>query len=299
MENQSQFYKSLLDNLYDGVYFVDTERKITYWNKGAEKITGYTAEQVMDKFCRDNILNHCTENGEELCLHNCPLTKSIQSGAHVEAEVFLHHADGHRVPVLVRTSPIIEDGKVIGAVEIFSNSSRLINARRRAQEMEIMALKDILTGVANRRAGESRLEAMLLEFAQNQQPFALLFADIDNFKHVNDRFGHEIGDKVLQMIAKTLSLNLRQNDLVSRWGGEEFVALIRGVDQKGMQQTANKLLMLTQKTRLDLKDQEVSVTLSIGATLSRKGDTLEEIIQRSDALMYESKKNGRNRATFG
>ena len=299
MENQSQFYKSLLDNLYDGVYFVDTERKITYWNKGAEKITGYTAEQVMDKFCRDNILNHCTENGEELCLHNCPLTKSIQSGAHVEAEVFLHHADGHRVPVLVRTSPIIEDGKVIGAVEIFTNSSRLINARRRVQEMEIMALKDVLTGVANRRAGESRLEAMLLEFEHNQQPFALLFADIDNFKHVNDRFGHEIGDKVLQMIAKTLSLNLRQNDLVSRWGGEEFVALIRGVDQKGMQQTANKLLMLTQKTRLDLKDQEVSVTLSIGATLSRKGDTLVEIIQRSDALMYESKKNGRNRVTFG
>lgn len=299
MEAQFEFYKSLLDNLFDGVYFVDTERRITYWNKGAERITGYSAEQVTDKFCRDNILNHCTENGEELCLHNCPLTKSIEAGAQVEAEVFLHHADGHRVPVLVRTSPIIENGKAIGAVEIFSNSSRLVNARRRAQEVEMMALKDMLTGVANRRAGESRLEAMLLEFKQNQQPFSLLFADIDNFKQVNDRFGHEAGDKVLRMIAKTLSLNLRQNDLVSRWGGEEFIALIRDVDQNGMEKTANKLLVLTQKARLDLKDQEISVTLSIGATLSRKGDTLEEIIRRADALMYASKKNGRNRATFG
>jgi diguanylate cyclase (GGDEF)-like protein/PAS domain S-box-containing protein len=299
MKAQFEFYKSLLDNLFDGVYFVDTERKITYWNKGAERITGYSAEQVIDKFCRDNILNHCTENGEELCLRNCPLTKSIQSGAHTEAEVFLHHANGHRVPVLVRTSPIIEDGKVIGAVEIFSNSSRLISARRQAQRMESLALQDALTGLSNRRAGESRLEAMLLEFDQNQQPFALLFADIDNFKQINDRFGHEVGDKVLRMIAQTLSLNLRQNDLVSRWGGEEFIALIRDVDQNSMEQTANKLLMLTQKTRLDLKDQEVTVTISIGATLSREGDTLDEITRRADALMYESKKNGRNRATFG
>jgi diguanylate cyclase (GGDEF)-like protein/PAS domain S-box-containing protein len=299
MENQSQFYKSLLDNLYDGVYFVDTERKITYWNKGAETITGYTAEQVMDKFCRDNILNHCTENGEELCLHNCPLTKSIQSGAHVEAEVFLHHANGHRVPVLVRTSPIIEDGKVIGAVEIFSNSSRLISARRQAQRMESMALQDALTGLSNRRAGETRLAAMLLEFQQIRQPFALLYADIDHFKQINDRFGHDIGDRVLYMIAQTLKHNLRQNDLVCRWGGEEFVAMIRDVSEESMQQVALKLLALTERARLDLKDQKVSVTISVGATLSRAGDTLDEITRRADALMYESKNNGRNRATFG
>lgn len=299
MQTQLDFYKSLVDNLFDGVYFVDTERRITYWNRGAERITGYQADQVVGKFCRDNLLNHCTENGEELCLNKCPLTKCITSGKETEAEVFLHHADGHRVPVLIRTSPIRENGQIIGAVEIFSNSSRLIQARRRAQEMELMALKDALTGVANRRAGETRLKAMLLEFKQLQQSFGVLFADIDHFKKINDAYGHDTGDQVLQMVANSLFHNLRQHDMVCRWGGEEFLIMIRDVDQIQMEQITNKLLVLTQKARLDTDHERISVTLSIGATLSQKEDTLEEITRRADALMYESKKNGRNRVTFG
>ncbi|MFO7585655.1 MAG: sensor domain-containing diguanylate cyclase [Anaerolineales bacterium] len=299
METQLDFYKSLVDNLFDGVYFVDTDRRITYWNQGAERITGYQADQVVGRFCRDNILNHCTENGEELCLVKCPLTKCLNSGSETEAEVFLHHADGHRVPVLIRVSPILENGQIIGAVEIFSNSSRLMQARRRAQEMELMALKDTLTGVANRRAGEARVKAILLEFKHLQQSFGILFADIDHFKKINDIHGHETGDRVLQMVANSLSYNLREDDMVCRWGGEEFLIIIRDVDQDKMEKITKKLLILTRKARFDTENGEISVTLSVGATLSKKGDTIKEITRRADVLMYESKKNGRNQATFG
>lgn len=298
-EEKLAFYKALLDNLYDGVYFVDTDRRIIYWNKGAERITGYTAEEVMGKFCRDNLLSHCNANGEELCLTQCPLTDSIKLGRGNEVEVFLHHADGHRVPVLVRTSPMVEDGAVVGAVEIFSNSSRLLQARQRAQEMETIASKDPLTGAANRRAAEMHLKTMLLEFNRLEQPFGVLFADIDYFKKINDRYGHATGDRVLQMVVKNLSNNLRQDDRICRWGGEEFLIMIWNVDQAKMEQIAKKLLMLTEKAYLNTEQGQIPVTLSIGATLSRKGDTLKKIIRRADALMYESKQNGRNQVTFG
>ena len=110
------FYRKILDNLFDGVYFVDRDRVITYWNKGAEKITGYDAGQVMGRSCRDNILNHVTANGVQLCLTNCPLASTMEDGKQREAEVYLHHADGHRLPVTVRASPIYdEQGNIIGA----------------------------------------------------------------------------------------------------------------------------------------------------------------------------------------
>lgn len=152
MAYTNEFFKSLLDNLYDGVYFVDRQRRITYWNRGAERITGYKAEQVVGKSCSDNILNHCTEDGCELCTTTCPLTQSMKTGKSGEVEVFLHHANGHRVPVSVRTSPIYDEaGKVIGAVEIFSNNAQVMHARRKINALEQKAFFDPLTQLGNRR----------------------------------------------------------------------------------------------------------------------------------------------------
>lgn len=102
-----------MDNLYDGVYFVDTERQITYWNKGAERIAGHPAAHMVGKRCYDNILNHVDENGNYLCFSGCPLAATIEDGKPREAEVYLKHADGHRVPILVRVSPIKNEAGII------------------------------------------------------------------------------------------------------------------------------------------------------------------------------------------
>ncbi|HEY6837725.1 MAG TPA: PAS domain S-box protein, partial [Geobacteraceae bacterium] len=121
------FFRKLLDNLYDGVYFVDRDRLITYWNKGAERISGYTAEEVMGKSCKDSLLVHMDDKGTILCLAGCPLAATMEDRKERRAEVYLHHKDGHRVPVVVRVAPIPDRaGKIIGAVEIFSeNSTRM------------------------------------------------------------------------------------------------------------------------------------------------------------------------------
>lgn len=294
------FYQVLLDSLYDGVYFADKNRTITYWNHGAENITGYKASEVIGRLCRDNLLNHCTENGHELCLNACPLTRCMETGHQQQAEVYLHHADGHRVPVLVRTSPIYdESGAIIGAVEIFSDNSKLFKARNRIRKLQETNLTDALTGIGNRRLAENKLSSALLDYQQNCQHFGVALLDIDHFKAVNDHFGHEVGDRVLRMVSNTIKANIRQNDTATRWGGEEFVLIFDDMDAESLSAATEKLRMLIERSRLDLPDgQRINVTVSIGASLIQPDDTAESIVKRADTLMYASKENGRNRVTY-
>jgi len=297
-EKEEEQFKTILDNLYDGVYFVDRERRINYWNKGAERITGFKPGAVVGRFCMDNILNHVTENGTQLCLNGCPLLATMEDGSPREAEVFLHHADGHRLPILVRTSPIRgANGEIVGAVETFSDNSTLLRTRRKVSRLERTVLRDPLTDIGNRRFLETRLQSALYEFQQHRVPFGALFIDIDHFKQINDRFGHETGDRVLHMIAETIHSNIRADDTVGRWGGEEFVALLGSVDRQTALEVAEKLRILVDASHLTVDGQQVHVTVSAGVTLARFEDDQESLVDRADRLMYQSKLAGRNRVT--
>jgi diguanylate cyclase (GGDEF)-like protein/PAS domain S-box-containing protein len=300
MSPDETFYKKLIDNLYDGVYFVDTNRIITYWNEASERITGYTRDQVVGRSCSENILNHCTELGDELCKNGCPLTATFVDGAQREADVFLHHADGHRVPVRVRVSPIRdENGVITGAVETFSDNADLFKTRRQMRQLEEVVTKDTLTGVGNRLFGEMRLKTALLQANLTNIPFGLLFIDLDGFKSVNDKYGHELGDRVLRMVANTLVTNLREKDAIIRWGGEEFLALMDVTDAGTLKRIAEKLRNLIEHSNLKMSAGIVGVTASVGATLAQNDDTLETLVARADRLMYASKQSGRNRVTLG
>ena len=166
------FYKDLLDNLSDGVYFVNLQRQITYWNGGAEKITGYNKTNVIGKRCMDNILVHVNGEGVSLCKDKCPIVKTMQENIQQEAEVYLHHKDGFRVPVLIRTSPIYgPDGTVVGAVESFSDVSKMVMERRRGDALETKVYTDTLTGIPNRHFTDMKLKNCLAEFSEFKTGF--------------------------------------------------------------------------------------------------------------------------------
>lgn len=129
------FYRSLLDNLMDGVYFVDPNRTITYWNKGAERISGYSKDEVMGKHCHDNILNHVDYSGNCLCKGECPLAQTLKDGKDRKTDLFLQNRNGERIPVSIRISPILEGGKIVGAVESFSDSSAKVAALQRVERL--------------------------------------------------------------------------------------------------------------------------------------------------------------------
>lgn len=301
MSDESNFYKEIIDNLYDGIYFVDRDRVITYWNKGAERITGYTAAQTIGRACRDNLLSHVTANGVQLCQHGCPLAAVMEDGNPREVEVFLHHADGHRLPVVVRATALRDNaGDIIGAVESFSNNSSVMSVRRRLSEMSEIARTDVLTRIGNRTHIEGRLRAVIAEFENTQNVAGVLFMDIDHFKKFNDTYGHEVGDKVLCMVANTTRHALRATDAIGRWGGEEFVAILHDIfDEEMLFKTAEKVRSLIEASSLDTGDQSLRVAISIGATRLYSNDTTESVIRRADGLMYRSKQAGGNRVTVG
>ncbi len=302
MHAEDNLYKEIIENLYDGVYFVNLDRVITYWNKGAERLTGYTREQVIGKSCRDNLLNHVTAEGVNLCESHCPLAACMDDGNTREADVYFHHADGHRVPTLVRGAPLRnEAGHIIGAVEIFSAEREGETLLSELRMLRHSAHTDLLTGIGNRRFLEGRLRAALAEFAhQPELTTGLLMMDIDHFKRVNDTYGHETGDQALKMVSATLRHNLRASDVVGRWGGEEFLVILYHVTAlENLSAIADKLRRLVAASRLDGVEGGLSVTLSIGATLLHPSDTPESVVQRADGLMYRAKHEGRNRVQAG
>lgn len=300
LASDSSFHKKLLDSLYDGVYFVDTERRITYWNQGAEQLTGYSYSEAVGRNCFDNFLVHVDAEGGALCFGGCPLAATIADGERREAEIYLRHKLGHRVPVCVRVAPIKDDAdRIIGAVEVFSDISAKKNIERRAGELENLAFRDALTKVPNRLYLELKVEQAMQEVERLGRIIGLLMIDVDHFKQVNDTYGHEAGDVTLRTVCNTLTHNIRPGDAVGRWGGEEFLVLGVDVSASGLATFAERCRHLIAESAVSIGDKNLQVTASLGATLLQNGESAESAIQRADQLMYKSKIAGRNRTTLG
>ncbi len=292
------FLSHVLDNVSDGVYFVDTERTIVYWNKGSETISGFDSARVVGRHCFENILGHVDKEGKRLCHDGCPLAAAMADGEERSADVYLHHRDGHRVPIAIRVVPVKnERGEIVGAVETFHDDSARAEALERAQQMEQMAFLDSLTRVGNRRFAEFTIDERLSEWKRHKWSFALLFIDVDHFKQINDTHGHAVGDQVLAMVARTLQGMARVHDFIGRWGGEEFVMIIPGADAPGLVSAAERVRSLVENSGLRTEKAEISVTVSIGAAVPEPDDTVESLIARADERMYRSKAAGRNRVT--
>jgi diguanylate cyclase (GGDEF)-like protein/PAS domain S-box-containing protein len=292
-------YRDVIENLNDGVYFVDRDRRITFWSKGAERITGYAAAEVVGKACSDKILVHVDALGRQLCQGSCPLIAAMADGRHHESEIYLHHKRGHRLPVWVRTSPLLDgNGRFDGAVEIFSDISSRATLQIQLEELKKLALVDALTGLPNRRHLETQLYSRLEELRRSGIEFGLLFIDIDHFKQINDRHGHDVGDQVLKVVANTLALSVRPFDMVGRWGGEEFLGVFPHTDLETLCAIAERLRVLVSSSRADTESGTVTATISAGGTVAAPADSAESLLKRADSLLYASKENGRNRVTL-
>ncbi|MBN1770409.1 MAG: sensor domain-containing diguanylate cyclase [Deltaproteobacteria bacterium] len=294
-----RFFRTIVDELPDGVYVTDRERRIVYWNRGAERITGYTAAETLGSSCADNLLMHVDGEGTRLCLKGCPLSTTLADGEARDTDLYLQHKAGHRVPVRVRVAPLRDrEGRIAGAVETFTDNSARLAALQRLRELQQLAFLDPVTGVGNRRYTELTVQARLDELRRYGWTFAVLFIDIDHFKQVNDEWGHEVGDRVLELVARTLAGSLRSFDFLGRWGGEEFVAVVPMQLESLLAPLATRCRALVERSRLAVGVRHVLVTVSIGATMADAADTVATLVARADELMYRSKRAGRNRVTL-
>jgi diguanylate cyclase (GGDEF)-like protein/PAS domain S-box-containing protein len=300
MKLESRAYQTIIDNLHEGLYLVDRNRVITFWNKAAERISGYAASEVVGRSCADSILTHVDAAGNQLCCGLCPLAATIEDQQQRESEIFMHHKQGHRVPVAVRVSSLTDDdGNCIGGVELFTDLSNQVAHALRVEELEKLALLDSLTQLANRHFVERSLDSNLAEAKRLQLPVGVLFMDIDHFKAFNDKHGHALGDDVLKFVANTFTANARAFDLYGRWGGEEFIGVIRNTDVNALEEVGNRMRALIANAYIMHEGDPLRVTMSVGATAARPADTLTSLVARADALMYTSKSAGRNCLTLG
>jgi diguanylate cyclase (GGDEF)-like protein/PAS domain S-box-containing protein len=292
---KDKLYDTILNGVRDGIYYVDRERKINFWNDSAEKITGYKREEIVGKHCYDNILDHIDNGGRHLCHDGCPLVSTMEDGITRETDVYLRHKGGYRVPVSIHCKPVMEDGKIIGAVESFTDMSPHNVILGNKNEIVKQAYTDSLTNLPNRRYLEKHLDGVLLKNRDLGVSVGIACFDIDFFKKINDNYGHDIGDEVLKTISSVFVKSVRDNDIISRSGGEEFTGVFEGVNEEDLISTLERIRMLIENSKIKVDKEEISVTISIGGTLIREKESKEEAIKRGDTALYKAKAAGRNK----
>ncbi|MBP7175570.1 MAG: diguanylate cyclase [Thermoclostridium sp.] len=176
--------------------------------------------------------------------------------------------------------------------ELELQNSKLLKAY---SEMELMAVTDPLTGLFNRREMLSRIEHEIVRFNRNSLPFTIVLSDIDFFKKVNDTYGHECGDFILKSVAGTLKSTLRKQDIVSRWGGEEFLLLLPGTDPFGAAIIAEKLRKKIEDENFSFQDVIIRITMTFGISSISQAQTADALVRLADKAMYTGKQAGRNR----
>lgn len=163
------------------------------------------------------------------------------------------------------------------------------------QELHLLARVDPLTGVSNRLAIYEATAMMLAQAARNRQPLAVLMLDADYFKNVNDRFGHNGGDKVLRELAASIRGTLRESDMIGRVGGEEFVVLSPGAEMAGALKLAERIRSTVEATRLLIDGHQLTLTVSVGVTMALANDRDGiALLKCADAALYAAKRAGRN-----
>ena len=153
-------YIEILDQLFEPAYIIDNQQKILFWNKAAEKLTGYDAKSIVGKTCRNSEVVHTNENGEKLCLDQCPFQELIDKGKINELSLFLNHKTGYRIPISIRLVPIInQNKKIIGAIEFFVKRDQFISDTRPdvIKELVKAAYIDSISGLPNKDYMESKI----------------------------------------------------------------------------------------------------------------------------------------------
>ncbi|MFV0400457.1 MAG: diguanylate cyclase, partial [Oscillospiraceae bacterium] len=260
MAMNSDWYKNILNSIKEGVYFVDPDRTILFWNKAAEELTGFTAEEVVGIHCQDNLLCHIDSDANPLCLAGCPVHATIHDGQVREAEVFLRHKEGFRIAVQVTSSPVYDGENLIGCVETFSRNTRRIYEDDLVNSLTQLVMTDRLTGLYNRRYAENNIKAKIQEVRHDGRNYGLLFVDLDNFSSYNNLYGHEAGDSVLRCVADTVQNNIREYDLFCRWGGEEFLGIFRLKFPGEIAQIGDKICRVIREMAIQIDGEEKHIT---------------------------------------
>ena len=290
---------SIINDIHDGIYYVNRERKIRLWNRAAEQITGYEAQEVVGRHCWSCGLDHIDRQGRELCNGACPLTNTMADGTRRREYVYARHKNGGRVPLLVETFPVESSGEIVGAIELFMRCTPRMYADDRMEERTGDVIYDASTMLPNRKYLESFLDFKLDEYKRQGRLFTVLAADIDDFGCLKKQFGGRLSERILLKIGSAWGRNIRQEDLAGCWDGEQLVGVFAVSSEEDARPIADKFLRLVADTPVTYHGKTLHVTASAGVTTVRRGDTVQTVVARAQQLLQRGKEKGGGHASVG
>ncbi len=285
-----------LNCIGDGVVCTDILGSITFLNLVAELMTGWSPQEAIGRPMAE-VFRILDATSLETIANPMELAVGLNRTVHLPPNCILVRRDGFEIPIEDSVAPIHDrEGQATGAVIVFRDVSV---ARAMAQQMTHSAQHDFLTGLPNRMLLNDRVDHAISLASRHIRKVALLFLDLDGFKHINDSLGHPIGDKLLQSIAKRLVDCVRSSDTVSRQGGDEFVVLLSEVElAKDAALSAKRMLHAVAEAHR-INERDLHITTSIGVSIyPDDGLDAETLIKNADTAMYQAKENGRQRYQF-
>jgi diguanylate cyclase (GGDEF)-like protein/PAS domain S-box-containing protein len=285
-----------LNSIGDAVVCTDISGNITFLNLVAQKMTGWSLQEATSRPMAE-VLRILDASSRETTPNPMDMAVGRNRTVHLPANCILIRRDGFEIPIEDCVSPIHDrDGNATGAVIVFRDVSA---ARAMALQMTHSAQHDFLTGLPNRMLFNDRVSQAIALAARHLKKVAVLFLDLDGFKHINDSLGHPIGDKLLQSIARRLVDCVRGSDTVSRQGGDEFVVLLSEMEEPDDAAiTARRMLKAVAEAH-PIEQHDLHVTTSIGVSVfPDDGLDAETLTKNADTAMYQAKENGRQSYQF-
>jgi diguanylate cyclase (GGDEF)-like protein/PAS domain S-box-containing protein len=285
-----------LNSIGDAVVCTNISGNITFLNLVAERMTGWSWQEAAGRPMAE-VFQILDAVSRETTPNPMDAAMGQDRTVHIPSNCVLLRRDGFETPIEDSVAPIHDrDGKATGAVIVFRDVS---TARAMAAQMTHSAQHDFLTGLPNRMLLNDRVSQAIVLAPRHSKKVAVLFLDLDGFKHINDSLGHPIGDKLLQSIAKRLVSCVRSSDTVSRQGGDEFVVLLSEMEQsEDAAISALRILQAVAEVHT-IDHHDLHVTTSIGLSVfPDDGKDAETLVKNADTAMYQAKENGRHSYQF-
>jgi len=285
-----------LESIGDGVLSTDVSCNVTYLNREAERMTGWSRAEACGRPIAE--VFHLIDGSTRQPARNpIELVIASKKNLSLHAMSVLVRRDGYESPIEDSVAPILDrHGDVTGAVVTFHDVSE---ARAMAQKMAHLAQHDFLTGLPNRMLLNDRLQQAMAYAQRHDTQVAVLFLDLDNFKHINDSLGHSVGDKLLESVSSRLVAQVRHSDTVSRQGGDEFVVLVLEDVQAERTTVIGEKILRSLGSPYHIDGNELHITTSIGISLfPADGDDGETLLKNADIAMYHAKTKGKNNYQF-
>lgn len=306
----TSLFRTILDNIRDGVCFIDRSLRISLWNEAAAAITGHLGEDILGKQCENGLLALLDTDGRPFATAQHPLHASLQSGTALAGEVLLHCKNESYVPVQMQVLPVFSSGRVAGVVAIFHQSgpvrtpgqlpkAPVVKGLGRFEGTPIYAeLPDKLTGLPGRGAVQNRLLGILSGGGRKNGTFCAVMANLDNFTAYNNTYGSEVGDMALQSVGDSFLNGVGARDIIARWEGDTFVGIFCVQNPDDIATAAELVRKLVAESGVDFPDFFASLSASVGAAPLVPGDTPAQVTAQLAALVAQSKRQGKNRSTI-